>query len=60
MKRIIIEAPDGYDDVITLTLIGQRHGTTNIKVRACDLSKGTHLLFDESGGFVQLKEVGND
>mgnify|MGYP003302725658 CR=1 FL=1 len=55
MKKVTIEILDGYDDVITFTLIGQSYGATNVKVSAHDLSKGTYFAVNELGEIVQLK-----
>lgn len=45
-KFITIEIPDGYDRLMTLTLIGGITGSINVYTSAFDLTKGTHFALD--------------
>lgn len=53
MKKLIIEVPTGYDDVVAVTLIGSYDGTrkniTNVSTCAVNLHDYNHLSFDEDG-----------
>lgn len=46
MKRVIIELPDDYSDVISVTVIGRIIGTTNIATAAFDINKGENISYD--------------
>ena len=58
MKRITIEVPEKYSNVLSMTLVGNnlRDGL-NVTVTAVDLHKGTYIIIEESGGYTQLKEA---
>lgn len=58
MKRITIEVPEKYSNVLSITLVGNslRDGL-NVTVTAVDLYKGTYIIIDESGDCTQLKEA---
>lgn len=48
MKTVIIELPDGRDEALSITAIGRlcNNQITNIHCTAFDLSKGTHLVWN--------------
>lgn len=48
MKRITIEVPEKYSNVLSITLVGN-------SLR--DGYKGTYIIIDESGDCTQLKEA---
>ena len=58
MKRITIEVPEKYSNVLSITLVGNslRDGLSGT-VTAVDLYKGTYIIIDESGDCTQLKEA---
>lgn len=44
MKTIIIDLPDGYDDVLSVTAIGRsENNMMNIRTSAFNLKQGNHL-----------------
>ena len=52
MKTLMIKCPDGYDDVVTVTLIGVKNENkimTNISTCAVDLNKNNYLTLDGYG-----------
>lgn len=57
MKKIIIEIPEKYSNVMSLTLVGGV-GTPSIDVTtsAYDLAKGTHFIVPETGPWIQTTE----
>jgi hypothetical protein len=56
MKRIVIELPSGYDDILSVTAIGRDKGNVvNVSTCAFDLEKGTHILWED--GKWQQKEA---
>ena len=57
MKKIIIEIPEKYGDVMSVTFIGGL-GTprSNAMTGVYDLSKGTHLIATETGPWIQRKD----
>lgn len=58
MKKITIEVPEKYSDVLAMTLVGSRlSGSINVTVTAVDLYNGTYIVIDENGGYTQLKET---
>ena len=56
MKKITIEVADGYDHVITFTLIGRSHNTTNVVIFADEVSNGAKFTVDENGKITKSKE----
>lgn len=44
MKQLIIQIPDDYADVITVTCIGTKENVTNITVQAFDIRKEDTVL----------------
>lgn len=43
-KKVIIELPDTYDDILSVTAVGVNVGITDVTTYVVDLSKGTHLV----------------
>ena len=57
MKKIVIEFPEKYSDIMSVTLVGGAgsptiNGTTGIY----DLNKGTHFIATETGPWIQWKD----
>lgn len=46
MKRVIIELPEEFSDLITITAVGIKPKSVNMTTHAADLEKGTHLSYD--------------
>ena len=43
-KKVIIELPDAYDNILSVTAVGVNVGITDVTTYVVDLSKGTHLV----------------
>jgi hypothetical protein len=43
-KKVIIELPDTYDDILSVTAVGVNVGITDVTTYVVDLSKGTHIV----------------
>lgn len=56
MKKIIIEVPEKYGDVMSMTFVG-RPGTSSISATTgvYDLRKGTNFIVPETGPWIQRK-----
>ena len=57
MKRVVIELPEGNDDVLSITAIGVNNNVSNMHVSTyiADLANGTHLIHDGKK-WIQKKE----
>ena len=43
-KKVIIELPDAYDNILSVTAVGVNVGITDVTTYVVDLSKGTHIV----------------
>ena len=43
-KKVIIELPDAYDNILSVTAVGTNVRRTDVTAYVVDLSKGTHLV----------------
>jgi hypothetical protein len=60
MKRIVIDFPNGYDEVLSMTAIGRDKGTVvNVVSCAFDLEKGNHIYCDGDGTW-RIESTGKD
>lgn len=57
MKRVVIELPEGNDDVLAITAIGVNNNVSNMHASTyiADLANGTHLI-DDGKKWIQKKE----
>ena len=46
MKRVIIELPEEFSDLITITAVGANPKSVNVTTHAANLENGTHLSYD--------------
>lgn len=53
-KFITIEIPEGYDRLLTFSLIGGKAGRIDVYTSTFDITKGTHLALD----LVKMSEDG--
>jgi hypothetical protein len=60
MKKVTIELPDGNDDLLSITAVGQKQNgnqtITNVRTCAFDLSQGRNIRYI-NGNWIQLEEV---
>ena len=43
-KKVIIELPDAYDNILSVTAVGVNARGTDVTTYVVDLSKGTHIV----------------
>lgn len=43
-KKVIINLPDAYDNILSVTAVGINAGSTDVTTYVADLNKGTHLV----------------
>lgn len=43
-KKVIINLPDAYDNILSVTAVGINAGSTDVTTYVVDLNKGTHLV----------------
>lgn len=57
MKKIIIEVPEKYGDIMSATFIGGAGSPTiNAMTGVYDLNEGTHFIATETGPWIQMNE----